>query len=99
MAYRLLQSPKTGMGGCAGLGCPAGGMACGCAGLGLFDSGTDFTQWGWPEWGIVIVGGYMLLSTLFTTRRAVGRIRDLPANMRTGMKRGRKRLAKRIAGD
>jgi hypothetical protein len=97
MAYRQIAAPQ-GM-GCAGLGCPAGGAGCGCAGMGLFDSGTDFTEWGWPEWGIVIVGGYMVLSTLFTTRRAVGRVKAFPSNVRAGVKRGRKRLAKRIAGD
>ena len=80
MAYRQIAAPQ-GM-GCAGLGCPAGGTGCGCAGMGLFESGTDFTQWGLPEWGIVFVGVYMLFSTVFTTGRAVTKVRALPGERR-----------------
>ena len=69
-----------GMTGCAGMGgCGCGGA---CGGLGLFESGADFTAWGWPEWGLVLVGGYMLLSTVFTTGRAVSRVRALPGERR-----------------
>jgi hypothetical protein len=60
-----------GMGGCgcAGLaGCPCSG------GLGLFDSGLDFSGWGVPEFAIVALGGYVLLSTVFTTQRATRRV-------------------------
>lgn len=62
--------PATGL-GCA---CKGGGMGCSCRGMGLFDTGTDFSGWGIPEWGIVLLGGYMLLSTLFTTERAASRV-------------------------
>jgi hypothetical protein len=48
---------------------------CGkCGGLGLFDSGMDFSQWGMPEFVIVALGGYVLLSTMFTTKRAARRV-------------------------
>jgi hypothetical protein len=71
--------------GCAGLGCR--GLGCGggcgndvrgkcsgtCAGLGLFDSGMDFTTWGWPEWAIVGVGVYAGMSLLGDTKRGVSR--------------------------
>lgn len=102
MAYRLVNSfPQldlANMGGCSGLGgCGCGGTCKG--GLGLFDSGMDFTTWGWQEWGIVIVGGYVALSTVFNTQRAVGRVRAFPSDVRASVKRGRKRLGKRIAGD
>ena len=61
-----------------GLGC-----ACGCnKGMGLFESGMDYTQWGLVEWGIVVVGGYMVLSTIFTTKRVAGKIRALPGERR-----------------
>ena len=55
----------------AGLGCPGGCKG----GLGFFDSGTDISGWGLPEWGTVAIVGYMLLSTVFTTGRAVRKTR------------------------
>jgi hypothetical protein len=79
--------PATGMGACCS-SC-AHGKKCG---LGLFDSGFDVTQWGWPEFTIAALGGYMLLSTVFTTKRAARGVRE-------GFRRGRKRVARRIAGD
>lgn len=61
-----------------GFGCGKGlgGCGCGgkCGGLGLFDSGLDFSQWGTTEFAIVGTVGYMLLSTLFTTQRAARRV-------------------------
>jgi hypothetical protein len=59
-----------------GLGCGCKGLAgCPCSGgLGLFDS-LDFSTWGWPEWAILALGGYMVLSTVFTTQRATTRVR------------------------
>lgn len=81
--------PNTGLSGCRGMGaCGCGGK---CGGLGLFDSGTDFTGWGLPEWGLVALGGYMIFSTLFTTRRAAARVGE-------GVRRTRKRIGKRISG-
>lgn len=63
------------------------GMGCsscnGCAkGMGLFDSGIDFSGWGPVEWIIVAGGGYMLLSTVFTTQRAATRVRKGVRKMR-----------------
>ena len=55
-----------------GLGC---GGSCGCSkdcgGLGFFDSGMDISGWGIAEWSTVAGLGYMVLSTVFTTKRAV----------------------------
>lgn len=94
-----LHGCAAGMGGC---GCAGMAGTCGCGGscgMGLFDSGMDFTTWAWPEWSIVGLVGYMLLSTIFTTRRAVGRVQRLPEDARRAVKRGRRRLGERIAGD
>jgi hypothetical protein len=77
--------------GRTGLGC---GGNCGCKecrGLGLFESGTDFRGWGWQEYLAVGLGGYILTSMVFTGKRAVG-------SARAGMRRGRQRLGKKIAG-
>jgi hypothetical protein len=49
-----------------GLGCP--GM-CGCGGMGLFDSGLDFSQWGIGEWATVAGVLYIAFSVFFTTKR------------------------------
>ena len=74
-----------GLGGCRcpnGMGC---GPGCGCAscqGMGLFESGLDPSGWTWMEWAIVIGGGYMVLSTIFTTKRAASRIAALPGERR-----------------
>lgn len=40
------------------------------AGLGMFDS-MDFRTWSTPEWVVVGVGAYTLLSFMLTTRRGV----------------------------
>jgi hypothetical protein len=63
--------------GMTGLGCRCanGGMGCACKGMGLFDAGVDFTQWGMAEWAIVGIAGYALLSTVFTTQRGAQRVR------------------------
>jgi hypothetical protein len=58
-----------------GFGCTACGGNCGKCGLGLFDSGLDFSQWGPVEWLLIAAGGYVALSTLFTTQRATRRVR------------------------
>jgi ribose/xylose/arabinose/galactoside ABC-type transport system permease subunit len=65
-------------GGMGRLGCMCGGKC----GLGLFDSGLDFTGWGIPEIVIVALGGYMLLSTVFTTSRAVKKVKAIPGERR-----------------
>jgi len=58
-----------------GLGCAGCGGNCGRCGLGLFDSGVDLSGWGIAEWAVVGIGGYALLSTVFTTQRATRRVR------------------------
>ncbi len=62
------------------------GMGCACsekrAGMGLFDSGLDISGWSWPEYALAGVGAYMVMSTVFTTRRAVGRVRAIPGDRR-----------------
>lgn len=60
-----------------GMGCGCKGLAgCPCsAGLGLFETGIDLSGWSWPEWGIVAVGAYAVMSTVFTTQRGARRVR------------------------
>jgi hypothetical protein len=83
-------------GGLSGLGCRGrlGGCGCGgtCAGLGLFDSGMDFTTWGWPEWGIVGVGIYAALSMLGDTKRGFQRARRIGKAVRKANPGGLKRV-------
>lgn len=64
------------MGRGPGLGCACKGLAgCPCSGgLGLFETGLDFSGWGVPEYVIVAAGAYVLLSTVFTTQRATRRV-------------------------
>lgn len=52
------------------------GMGCACNdGLGLFDSGADFSQWGGVEWTLVGVGAFALLSMFSTAKRGATGIR------------------------
>lgn len=76
-----------------GMGCACGGTCREC-GLGLFDS-MDPTAWGWQEWAIVGVGGYMLTSMLFTGRRAARQVRE---SVSSRVKGARRRLGRRVAG-
>ncbi len=71
-----------------GLGCPGCGGSCGkgILGLGLFDSGVDFTQWGIGEFAVLGVGAYLVLSLAGDTRRAA-----------TGVKRTLRRRRRAIA--
>lgn len=73
-----LQSAFRGL-GCAGR---CGGMCGSCGGLGLFDGGMDLSTWGWPEWGIVVLGGYVLASTVFATGRGVRAVAAMPKRRR-----------------
>jgi hypothetical protein len=81
-----------------GLGCGCAGIGCGCAGVGdftmdgtgLFGTGLfagDISTWGIGEWVVIILGGYMIFSTLFTTSRGVKRVK-------TGYSNVKKRRAK-----
>jgi hypothetical protein len=86
--------------GCAGLGCR--GLGCGggcgndirgkcsgtCAGLGLFDTGLDYTGWGFPEYTVVGLVGYMVLSTLMTTKRAARSIHGTVSGAYRGAQSG-----------
>jgi hypothetical protein len=69
-----IPSPK-GMGcGCAGLGCMCGmgGLTMdgtGLLGTGLFASGLNVSQWGFGELAVLALSGWMLYSTLVTTKR------------------------------
>ena len=93
-----------------GMGCCGMGCACGCnKGMGLFDSGTDFTQWGAAEWAIVAIGGYVafsLVGDLFAVGRGVryaagapGRgYRKAKAKAGGAVRRTRRRIGEAIAG-
>ena len=88
-----------GLHGCAGCtsGCKCkAGLGCSCnKGMGLFDSGMDFTSWTWQEWMVVGLGGYVVVSMLFTTRRAA---RQIGEGVRSRVKRTRRRMGSAIAG-
>jgi hypothetical protein len=73
-----------------GMGCNCkGGLGCKCGGgLGLFDSGLDPSGWGWPEFGIVGLGAYMLLSTISTTKRGARRVASAASGAYKGARRG-----------
>ncbi len=68
-----------------------GACCASCEGMGFFDSGLDPSGWAWPEWGTVALGAYVLMSTIFTTRRAVRSVGE-------GVRRTRKRIGKRVSG-
>ncbi len=44
-------------------------------GLGLFESGMDWSQWTWQEWLTAGVGVYALFSIANTTKRGAGAVR------------------------
>jgi hypothetical protein len=78
-----------------GLGCAACGGKCG--GMGLFDSGMDFSGWGLVEWSIVALGAYVVVSIANDTRRGVsaaaagaGRARKKIRRMTRGKRSGRR---------
>ena len=54
------------------------GLGCPCKnGLGLFDSGIDFTTWGPAEWAVVAVGAYAAFSLMGDTKRGYARTRRI----------------------
>ena len=67
-----------------GMGCP-GKSDCGCGGkcggcgdghgMGLFDSGTDISGWGLPEWGLLGVGAFALFSMTSSVSRGARSVR------------------------
>lgn len=84
------QGGGLGCASCWGLGClPACakgmpvGTRCSCGtGLGLFDSGMDYTQWGIGEYAAILGGAYLLFSVFFTTKQGVAAARALPGKRR-----------------
>ena len=73
----------------SGLGC---GGSCGCSdcskGLGIFDS-MDFTTWGIPEWGLVVLGVFAVGSMFSTTKRGVQSVRSSGRRRKSGAKKRR----------
>ncbi len=59
------------------------GMGCACEskGMGIFSS-MDFTEWGWAEWGSVIAGAFVLMSTVSTAHRGARAIASIPGKRR-----------------
>lgn len=65
-----------GQAGIRGMGCPGkcSGVGAfmdgtGLLGTGLFTTGTDVSGWGVGEWAIVGLSAYMVVSSVFTTKR------------------------------
>ncbi len=85
-----------GMSGACCSSCVSGGSCDSKKGMGLFDSGMDFTLWTWQEWMVVGLGGYMLTSMFFGGKRAA---RAAGEGAKRGVKRARKRLAAKVAGE
>lgn len=82
-----------------GVGCGCGGGcggACHSAGLGLFDSGLDLSQWGVGEWAAVGLGAYLLVSAFGDVKRVGGRIRR-SGRARATNKREVERLERELA--
>lgn len=65
--------PKPGFSISRGLGCACGCGTCQNRGLGYFDTGWDISGWGWMEWGTVLLGAYIVMSTFSTTKRGYKR--------------------------
>jgi hypothetical protein len=75
-----------GLSGLGDCGCGCGGN---CGGLGLFEAGLNFDQWGWAEWAAVGVGAYLAISLFGDTKRA--------ARGTAGVYRRAKRRARSLA--
>lgn len=89
--YRVTGAPQG-----LGCGCKGGGLGCSCnKGMGLFESGFDFTSWTWQEWFVIGIGGYVITSMLFTTKRAA---RQAGEAVSRRVRSSRRRLGGRIAG-
>lgn len=43
----------------------------GLFGAGLFEGGWDVTTWGPAEWAVLVIGGYVVFSTVWTTGKAL----------------------------
>lgn len=75
-----------GMGACCS-SCAQGGPCMG-KGMGIFDSGMDVTGWGMPEWSIVGLTAWGVLSLFGSLGRGVKRTR-------TAVRKYRRRSARR----
>ena len=67
MPAPILGRGGKGLSGC-GCGCKGAGTCGGgdhSHGLGFFESGMDYSQWGAMEWGAIAVGGYVVVSAVF----------------------------------
>ena len=66
--------------GCGGTcgGCGSGhthGLGQGLLGTGLFENPTDLSTWGFGEWSVVIVAGYLAVSVFGDTKKATKKVR------------------------
>jgi Sec-independent protein translocase protein TatA len=64
-------------------------------GIGLFDS-MDFTEWGFAEWVIVILGAYTAVNLFGDVRSGTRRIRKA-AKSRSAKRERKARLQKQLA--
>lgn len=71
------------------------GCSCGNRGMGLFESGIDFSSWGWQEWFAVAIGGYVITSMFFTTKRAA---RQAGNAVSSRVRKTRSKIGSKIAG-
>jgi hypothetical protein len=69
--------------GCAGSGCQCGGK---CQGMGLFDSGTDFSGWGISEWLVIGIGVFSVFTVASRGARSAAELTT---------KKGRRRRSRR----
>lgn len=63
-------------GGLSGCGCGGTCGGCGSHGMGLFDSGLDYTQWGWQEWAAlaaIVYVGHKLITDVGRAGKGVSR--------------------------
>jgi len=50
----------------------------GVAGSGLFEGGFDLSTWGPAEWAVIALGGYVVFSTIWTTRQGISYGASIP---------------------
>ena len=59
----------------------------GLFGAGLFEAGWDVTTWGPAEWAVMVIGGYVVFSTIWTTGKALEYGGRQKAKVRSKVKR------------
>jgi hypothetical protein len=83
-----------------GLGCVQCGGTCGQGhGLGLFDSGLDFSGWTLTDWAVVAFGGYVFLSIINDTRRIASRAARGAKGLKRKLRRRRRRSIRPMQGE